>query len=225
VEQRTRELRSALVDKDLLLHEVHHRVKNNLQVVASLLHLQSAQTPDPRTREALRESESRVRAIALVHERLHQSAALANLDMVGYLEAIGQGVIRSMAGRTAITFGVEAGGVRLGADAAIPCGLIVNELVSNALKYAFPGRARGSIAVRLTARGASITLEVADDGVGLPPSVELRRVPTLGLRLVESLADQLGGTVELHRSAGTCCQIRFPAPAPTTSPKRASDEA
>jgi two-component sensor histidine kinase len=209
VERRTAELQSLLAQKNVLLQEVHHRVKNNLQVVSSVLHMQSRQIQDPGLRTALQDSEDRVRAIALVHEKLYDARDLASIDVRRYLESLGAGLVRAASGPTKVALDFDGADLMLGIDTAIPCGLIVNELISNALKHAFPGRASGRIAVRIH-KNERISLDVADDGVGFPPTMDFRSTPTLGLRLVSSLTQQLGGTIELDRSQGTCFQIRLP---------------
>lgn len=202
----------SLREKDVLLREIHHRVKNNMQIVSSLLVLQSSRT---RNREAigiLEDGRQRVQAMALAHEKLHRTADLTHIDLREYLTSL-LASIRST--YLAVTPGVgvraHVENVTSSMDQAIPIGLLVNELVSNALKYAFPGAGSGAVSVGLTLEaGETIELTVADDGVGLPPGLEWRNVPTLGLTLVRELSAQLGGEIErLERPHGTAFRIRF----------------
>lgn len=202
-------LERMLDEKDVLLHEVHHRVKNNLQVVSSLLSLQRRTVTDPVTREALDDSRRRVQTLALVHERLYQGSNLAAVDMHQYLNQLVGQLCRTMSPegvqvRAQVT--ADAGSVPV--NVAIPCGLIVNELVSNALKYAFAGRAEGMIRITFTRVGDEMHLEVADDGVGL---VGAPRDGSIGMRLVESLARQVRGTFTVDATRGVHATVRFPA--------------
>jgi two-component sensor histidine kinase len=197
-------------EKDVLLREIHHRVKNNLQVISSLLNLQaSRQSSD--VRKLFVETHARVRSIALVHEQLHRSDNFSAIDIYGYLKALTAGLLQTYGTlRTDVTVRGTAHALEI--DAAIPCGLIVNELVSNALKYAFPNERGGTIAVSLSEEAEAVTLQVCDDGIGIPDTVDIERAPTMGLQLVRSLAQQLGGTIDLERDQGTRVRIRFPRP-------------
>jgi two-component sensor histidine kinase len=230
VEERTAELRrevedrkaaeerigASLEEKELLLREIHHRVKNNLQVVSSLLSLQSGATRDPATTEILAESQNRVRSMALIHEKLYQSEGLERVDFADYVRSLITGLLwtyRSTAG--GVTFTVAADDVSLGIDRAIPCGLIVNELFSNALKHAFPAGRSGAIEVSLRAEHEppgepSIVLTIRDDGVGLPDDLDIRKTGSLGLQLVGTLSRQIGGVFEVGTGPGTTFSIRFP---------------
>lgn len=203
-------LRSSLAEKEVLLKEVHHRVKNNLQVVSSMLSLQMAQIKDPEATELFQESQFRVRSIALFHEKLYQSKDLARVDIAEYLRGLATGLFATYGVNPAkVVLSVRADDVPLGVDAAISCGLIVNELLSNALKHAFPGGRSGAIRIELRGEERRVTLSVADDGVGLPPDVDFQNHATLGLRLVSILTEQLRGSIELERRAGTCFQVCF----------------
>ncbi|MBI4873825.1 MAG: sensor histidine kinase [Acidobacteria bacterium] len=197
-------------EKGLLLREMHHRVKNNLQVITSLLSLQAHKAPDPKTRVLLHESQNRVRAMAMVHETLYRSDDLCAVDCAEYL--------RALAGPLYQSYGLEPGavqlrfqvppGARISVETATPFGLIVNELISNALKHAFPGGRRGEIVVRLERLGADqYRLLVSDDGVGVPTHLDLRHTGTLGLRLVRALAEQLDGSVRLARGEGSRFEV------------------
>lgn len=218
-QQTEKALRDSLREKDLLLKEIHHRVKNNLQVIVSLLGIQSAHIRDPRDLEVFTESQNRIHLMALVHEQLYQSKDLAHIDFRSYLSSLVEDVLASYRTRSArVSVAVEIEEVFLDINAAIPCGLIVNELVSNCLKHAFPdsgsGRGSGRINVNLRRMNeAEYALSVSDNGVGFPPDCNFRELPTLGLQLVVSLAAQLQGTIELHNEGGAEFRVVFPAAA------------
>jgi PAS domain S-box-containing protein len=208
------QLQASLHEKVILLQEVHHRVKNNLQVISSLLDMQAMAIQDPQTLQALQDSRNRVRAMALVHDRLYQSSDLARINGREYLEGVAGYLVGVYAGQAGtVDLHLEVQDILLDLDTAIPCGLIVNELVSNAWKYAFPaGRASsGEIQVRLARQDGNLVLQVRDNGVGLPPDLDIETAPSLGLRLVSMLAKQLQGTLEVERGAGTTFRIVFPA--------------
>jgi PAS domain S-box-containing protein len=207
------ELQASLREKEVLLREVHHRVKNNMQIISSLLRLQSRQLRSPEAQDVLRESQNRVRSMALVHELLYQSDDLARVNVRPYFKALAHGLYRAYgadAGRIALTLEVDE--IFVGMDVAIPCGLVVGELLSNALKHAFPsGRAGG---VRLVARRygeSELEISVKDDGVGMDPEQFRASTESLGLRLVRMLAeDQMRGTIQIFRREGTEYRLRFP---------------
>ncbi len=203
-------LERALLEKDQLLHEVHHRVKNNLQVISSLLNLQQRAVADPVTREALDDSQRRVQAMALVHQCLYQGSSLAAIDMQSYLQELVGHVCRSATPRGVdLRTRLDADPITVPIDVAIPCGLILNELLSNVLRYAFAGRTSGGVEVQFRREGDRIALSVYDDGVGLP---EAPRAGSIGMRLVDGLARQLRGTFTLGGDSGVHAVVRFPAP-------------
>ena len=207
-----RRLKASLLEKEILLKEVHHRVKNNLQVISSLLNLEAGRVTNLEAITALRGSQSRVRSIAAFHEGVYQAHDLANVDMARYLADLLRG-LHSTYGSSGdgVLTKVTAEGVVLSADLAIPCGLIVNELATNAFKHAFPG-GRGTIDVSLQRRGDGLTLRVADDGVGLPERFELTSLTSLGLQLVQTLSEQVGGAVGIERgAAGVVFSVSFKA--------------
>jgi two-component sensor histidine kinase/GAF domain-containing protein len=206
------EVKASLREKEVMLKEIHHRVKNNLQVVASLLNLQAGTIKDPKVVEALRESQSRVRSMALIHEKLYQSKDLAHVDFDGYVRNLCSYLFRSYAvNADRVGFRVDVHDVFLGIDRAIPCGLIINELVSNSLKYAFPEGRRGQVQVELHPENQhEVALRVCDDGVGLAPQFDFRNMESLGLQLVNTLTNQLSGIIELDRRGGTAFRIIFP---------------
>jgi two-component sensor histidine kinase/CheY-like chemotaxis protein len=205
-------LRASLREKEILLQEVHHRVKNNLQVIASLLRLQASTIADPALRELFRDSQNRVYAMALVHEQLYQAPDLARVDFAAYLRELATSVQRSYTAQSApvgLAFDTDTM-VALDIDTAIPLGLILTELVSNSLKYAFRDDQPGTITIGLSADLATLVLTIRDDGVGLPESFDLQTVGSLGLQLVCDLTEQLGGTVTINRRGGTAFQIHIP---------------
>ena len=207
-------IRSSLREKETLLKEIHHRVKNNLQVIVSLLRLQSRHLKDEQSREMFVESQNRVYSISLVHEMLYGAGDLARIDLNAYLLTLTKGLTDGWKGTgVAVEIIVEAEGVQLGVDTAIPCGLIVTELVTNALKHAFPSAPSGLI--RISARKDPegwVTLTVQDNGVGLKPDLDLRRSGSLGLKLVDSLVRQLDAKIEIGREGGASFVIRFQLP-------------
>jgi two-component system response regulator len=204
-------LRASLTEKEVLLREIHHRVKNNLQVVSSLLRLQSRHVKDEQARAMLKESQNRVRSMALIHEKLYRSEDLARVDMAEYLHSLTPHLVHSAAVHADdINLKVTVANVFLGIDTAIPCGLIINELVSNSLKHAFPPGQGGDIWIDLQPASANkYALTVADNGVGFPGPTDFQNAPSLGLQLVSALADQLGATVEHRNGAGTSFRITF----------------
>jgi PAS domain S-box-containing protein len=205
------QLRASLREKVALLKEVHHRVKNNLQLICSLLSLQANRVLDPSAREVLAESRNRVRSMALVHENLYRVGSFACVPMAGQLEALCTHLIRSYTGGgSRIELQTRLADVTLDLDHAVPLMLIVNELVSNALKHAFPGDRAGRVAIELhTPAPGRYALTVADDGVGLLADFDPHRSGSLGLQLVHDLTDQLHGAVAIRRDGGTAFTITF----------------
>ncbi len=215
-QKRLLEKTSLLGEKEILLKEVHHRVKNNLQVISSLLSLQSSQIQDARVRDALRESQNRVRTMALIHEKLYQSTDLAHVDFAVYLRSLVTFLSQSYRDKAdGVTLDVQATETHLDIETAIPCGLIVNELVSNALKHAFPGGRNGTVRVGIGPQeDGRLCLHVSDDGVGLPAGLSVHTTASLGMSLVHTLTDQLGGIVEVRNGVGTEFRILFSPPEP-----------
>jgi PAS domain S-box-containing protein len=210
------QLRASLAEKEVLLKEVHHRVKNNLQIVSTLLELQAELICDERDRELFHYSQNRIHAMALLHQRLYQSKSLAFIDVRDYLEElVGYLLASSSADPALVQLTTAVQGVSLSMDQMIPCGLIVNELVANALKHAFPKGRPGHITVSCCHQGDAVLLTVADDGVGLPLAVDTVVAETLGLQLVTLLTKQLRGQVTMvGSSGGTTVSIAFPAGVP-----------
>jgi PAS domain S-box-containing protein len=205
-------IHAALKEKDILLGEIHHRVKNNLQIVHSLLDMQSTSITDSVALALMRESQNRVRSMALIHQTLYESKDFARVDFGRFLDSLVPTLISSYGGLAArFQLEMNAADVQLPIDAAIPCGLIVNELISNALKHAFPGGATGTIAIHLASEpDGRVLLTVSDDGIGIREDFDISQATTLGLQLVTLLVDQLGGDLELHRAKPTRFAVRFP---------------
>jgi PAS domain S-box-containing protein len=204
-------IRASLTEKEILLKEIHHRVKNNLQIISTLLDLQSDSIRDEHTLNLFRESQDRIRTMALVHEQLYNSRDLAYIDFSGYAERLVSSLYQSYVEDTGrIGMKVEVRGVELMIDQAIPCGLIINELVSNAIKYAFPGQRSGEIIVSgRTDDDGWVVLTVADNGAGLPQGFDWARAETLGLQIVSMLTRQLRGTLDLGEGSGASFMLRF----------------
>lgn len=205
-------LQSSVEEKEVLLREVHHRVKNNLQVISSLLSLQAHQVTDASVRPLFQESQNRVRSMALVHERLYHSRDLAKVNFADYLRNLAGHLFRTYrVDHAKVKLELDADEVHLHIDSAVPCGLVVNELVTNCLKYAFPEGRSGVVRIRLHRVGSDVHLHVGDDGVGLPGEVDWQQPQTFGLRLIADLVDQLHGSLHVEAAGGTGVRILFPA--------------
>lgn len=237
--QAEKRIQAILEEKELLLKEIYHRVKNNMQVISNLLRLQSKRINDEKYREMFRESQNRIQSMSLIHEELYQSGSLATVDFNGFVRSLSNNLLRSYRmdmGQIVLRINVDEE-VLLPVDTAIPCGLIVNELVSNSLKYAFPekwqspgNRSAGirntrnaqrnteerqegineiKISLRLVGEG-EIELVVSDNGIGIPDGLDLRNISSLGLQLVNTLVAQLHGEIKLDRTEGTefCIKLR-----------------
>ena len=205
-------LRAALREKEVLIREIHHRVKNNMQVIISLLRLQARTIPDPERREVFSVTQDRIRSMALVHEKLYHSRDLAGIDFKGYIQSLvahlGNSVGPSLAARVRIDLQLDD--IELNINKAVPCGLILNELITNAYKYAFPGDRGGTIRIMLEAPSpGTVRLTVADDGVGLPDAIDPLKPETLGLQIVSDLARQIDAKIVIERSGGTSYTLSF----------------
>jgi two-component sensor histidine kinase/ActR/RegA family two-component response regulator len=205
-------LKAALQEKELLLKEMHHRIKNNLQVISSLLNLQAGSSEDVRVQKILQDSQDRISSIALIHDTLHRSRDLARVDLADYLQNLVAELCRSYGAEAQrITIQTQFEAVWVSTDTAIPCGLVLNELLSNAFKYAFPHDKQSNIHIALHADSEQeAILTVRDTGVGLPEGLDFRATDSLGLQLVCLLTEQLGGTIALERSGGTAFTVTFP---------------
>ena len=205
------ELREALKEQEVLTREVHHRVKNNMQVITSMLNLQAEYTQDPILTEVFKETQNRIRSMALIHEKLFRSKSMAEVEFDNYLKSLIREVSNFYADRAAhIKFHEEIDPVLMDISKAIPSGLIVNELITNTLKYAFPNDREGSVWIRLsTTDVGNIQIQIQDDGIGLPEHVDFATTPTMGLRIVRILTEQLGGEMAIRRVQGTTFSLTF----------------
>ena len=202
-------IRAALREKEILLREIHHRVKNNMQVISSLLNLQASKTQDPVTKAILEESRQRVRSIAIIHEKLYNSENLANIDFAIYLKSLADELCKSF-GRPEILCVLDLEAIPFEVDKAIPAGLIVNELLTNSLRHAFPPGTKGTVWVHLRSIGdQNVELVVRDDGVGFPAGTDISSATTMGLAIVRTLVEQMRGTLTMDTSHGTSCTMRF----------------
>jgi len=204
-------LKASLQEKEVLLREIHHRVKNNLQIISSLLNLQSRHIKDRPSLDMFQESRHRVRSMALVHEKLYRSEDMAKVDFCEYIRGLSSHLFMSYGiNSTSIKLDVDVKDVYLDINTSIPCGLIINELVSNSLKHAFAGKKQGRIRIVLQPENEDkFKLVVSDNGVGLPRSLDVTRTESLGLQLVTMLVDQLQGSLSIDRNGGTSFEIIF----------------
>lgn len=204
-------VRAALHEKELLLRELHHRVKNNLQVIMSLLNMQKLDLRRRTLKDILKDTQDRILSMALVHEKLLASKDMARVDFRDYVRSLMARLMHAHRARAdRIKFRLDAEPVDLDINTAIPAGLLILELASNALKHAFPKRRPGTIRIRLAARpGGTTEIAVKDDGVGFPAGLDFRKAPTLGLQIVQMLVQQLDGTIELRRGRGTEFRVAF----------------
>ncbi|MGA9771571.1 MAG: PAS domain S-box protein [Blastocatellia bacterium] len=209
--QALEQIKMSLHEKEVLLKEIHHRVKNNMQVITSLLSLQSKTIRDEHALSVFQDSQNRVKSMALIHETLYQSKDLSRINFGEYLQKLVAHVSRSYRLRPeAVKININVDNVSLPIDMAVPCGLIINELASNSLKYAFPADKRGEVNVTFEQADAQYILRVSDTGVGLPDGFDPEMGKSLGMKLVRMLTEQLCGELECRNGAGTTFEIRFP---------------
>ncbi|MCH8317763.1 MAG: PAS domain S-box protein [Bacteroidetes bacterium] len=203
-------IKASLKEKEILLKEIHHRVKNNMQVISGLLDLQADKSKDPAIKAFSTKAKDRIRSMALLHEKIYLSKDLANIEISGYIETLTDELVYNYNIDNNIKLKREIDEVFLDIDRAIPLGLIINELVSNSLKYAFPKGRKGEIFISLKSKkNNKIVLEVGDNGLGLPKNFDIQNTETLGLELVRSLTQQLKGSLEIIRHNGTKFKIEF----------------
>jgi len=209
--QAEEQIKASLREKEVLLREIHHRVKNNMQIISSLIRLQSRSIKDKNLSDMFNVSQSRIRSMALIHESLYRSRDLASIDLSDYVERLTThlfSMYRIKAGT--IKFNMEIKDIYLDINKAIPCGLIINELVSNCLKHAFPDERKGEITLKMyEERRKKHTLIVKDNGIGFPKGLDFRNTETLGMQLVGDLVKQLKGKIELKTEEGTEFKIVF----------------
>jgi two-component sensor histidine kinase len=205
-------MRAALKEKDAVLKEIHHRVKNDLQLISSLLALQSRSIADSEVRGAFSASQNRIHCVALLHDCLYTSGEFSKVDLSQYVTELAGNLFRAQgvaSGRIVLTMDLDK--IPLPVDRAAPCGIIINELVSNSLKHAFPEDRQGEVRIDLRGQpGNMVRLVVADNGVGLARGVDWRNSRSLGFRLVRSLCKQLGATIDVRSQEGTQVHLTFP---------------
>ena len=200
----------SLREKEILLKEVHHRVKNNMQVISSILNLQSSYVKDKNTLNILKESQNRIKSMAFIHESLYQTKDFSKINFSEYVTNLSRNLVHSyevMEGKILLNLNVQ--NIFLNLDQSIPCGLIINELISNSLKYAFKGKKRGIITVEIKQKADNIVMSISDNGAGLPKKIDFRNTDSLGLQLVVTLTEQIDGTISLDNKKGTKFTIRF----------------
>ncbi|MFP4179935.1 MAG: sensor histidine kinase [Spirochaetaceae bacterium] len=205
------QLRQSLKEKEVMLTEIHHRVKNNLSVINGLLNLQASHAEDKQHEiSILTQSQNRIFTMALVHEKLYASNSFLHVDMQDYIETMVSTLQHTLHSETAISFLYDLDEVSVDINQAIPCGLILNELVSNAIIHAFPGRDRGSIWIGLKKIGMeALELKVEDNGIGVPPHIDIDEPDTLGLSVVQALARQINGTPQMETQGGSTFRVIF----------------
>jgi len=204
-------IKASLREKEVLLQEIHHRVKNNMQIVISLLRLQSRKVEDKNMQEMFRECQNRIRIMALIHEKLYQSKDFARINFAQYIDGLMVHVFQSYSvDSNLIAMKTDLEEVFFNLNQAIPCGLIVNELLSNSIKHAFPEGKKGEIRIKLHSdKKGVITLVVSDNGIGFPKNIDFRKAQSLGLQMVNDLTNQINGTIELDRKGGTAFKVVF----------------
>jgi two-component sensor histidine kinase len=206
------QIENSLKEKEVMLREIHHRVKNNMQIISSLLKLQSGYIKEKKYKDMFLESQNRIVTMSLVHEKIYQSKDLAKIEVGGYIKELANGLFSSydiITGK--ITPKIDVENVSLGINSAIPCGLIINELLSNSLKYAFPDGKSGEVSISLHSIGDGyFELIVADNGIGIPEDIDFKKTESWGMRMVTILVEnQLHGEISLNRDRGTQFQIKF----------------
>jgi PAS domain S-box-containing protein len=206
----TDQIAESLREKEVMLREIHHRVKNNLQIVNSLMNLQIQKVGDPKTIMALTDTQARVRAMSLVHERLYKTQELSRIDLADYISKLAEELLRSQKVTQKVELDLNLAGISLDINHAVPVGLILNEILTNSLKYAFPDGREGKISISAEQTGDSYVIHIGDDGVGIPADFDWQKSNTLGMKLIHGLVSQVDGTITLDRVGGTGYTIRIP---------------
>jgi PAS domain S-box-containing protein len=205
-----KQLKTSLNEKDMLLREIHHRVKNNLQIISSLLNLQSRYIDDKGALDVFTESQNRVRSMAIIHEKLYNSQSMSSIDFGDYITDLTDSLFYNYrVDPSRIVLNKKMDKIFFDVDTAIPCGLIINELITNCLKHAFPGDNNGTINIELMKEGSNYHLNISDDGVGFPDNIDYKNTESLGLQLVNNLVNQIDGTLDLDGKDGTSFKIVF----------------
>ena len=203
------QLKSSLKEKDVMLKEIHHRVKNNMQIISSLLSLQTRYISDEKALDVFNDSQERIRSMALVHEKLYRSNDFSSIDFSEYIHDLVNNILQRE--YTNVETAIDVKDVEMDINKAIPCGLIINELIMNAIKHAFPDDREGTIEIVMHPQGDdSYVLTIADDGIGLPEDIDFKNTTTLGLQLVSGLVRQLQGNIDVDKTKGTKFTIIFP---------------
>jgi PAS domain S-box-containing protein len=197
-----KKLEASLKEKVSLISEIHHRVKNNMQIISSLMNLQASRLSDPLMQDVFQECRARVRSMAIIHEKLYASENLSRVDIKGYTMSLGS-YLKGLYKKKNVIISVQGDSVFLAIDRAVPCGLLLNELISNALKHAFPDERDGEIRINLTVGGVKASITVTDNGIGFPGHLDLQNASTLGLQLVNDLSEQLSASISVESAAGT----------------------
>ncbi|NQT25854.1 PAS domain S-box protein [candidate division KSB1 bacterium] len=205
-------IRKSLEEKEILLKEIHHRVKNNLQIIISLLNLQSYRIEDKAAKQAFENSRQRVYSMALVHEKLYRSNNFANIQFNDYVKTMTTEIVRASVDISKVRLEIKVEAVELSIDLAIPFGLIINELITNSIKYAFPDERKGKIQILFKSVKDQYELTVIDDGIGLPDDVYFQKKGSLGMQLIHILTEQIGGSIEISREGGTRFTIQIDKP-------------
>ena len=204
------QIKKSLEEKEVLIREVHHRVKNNMQIISSLLNLQTKYVDDKETINLLKESQNRVKSMAMIHEKLYQSHDLNHINIFDYINSLVKDLFYSYAiPKNQIKPVIEVDEINLNIETAVPCGLIISEIISNSLKYAFPEGREGEVHISLKHEDKKFYLTISDNGIGFPESIDFNNTDSLGLKLVNSLTEQIDGELELDKSQGTKFNITF----------------
>ena len=201
-------LNPPLKEKEILLKEIHHRVKNNLQVISSLLGLQSSKL-DKKEKRYIKESQNRIRSIALVHEKLYQSENLSEIDIQELLKSLVNDIQQAYSLNKTVQFQFDVDTLKISVDMAIPCALIINELIINAIQHGFKKQKDKRIDVHFKSTNKTYMFSVIDNGIGLPDHIDVENVKSLGLTLVTALTDQLSGVLTVKRNKGTSVSVEF----------------
>ncbi len=204
-------LKKSLAEKEILLREVHHRVKNNMQIISSILRMQNRNIDDPKLKDVLQESQNRIHSMALIHENLYNNKSLANINFSSYIKSLTNNIARSYTSHQAnVVFDYQIDDAYLPMDIAIPCGLIINELISNSFKYAFKDKSNGIISIHFTnLKGDEYKLVVSDNGVGISDTFDITKTKSLGMKILHKLVQQIEGTLKSDFSNGTKFTIIF----------------
>ncbi|RPI16702.1 MAG: response regulator [Ignavibacteriae bacterium] len=203
-------IRQSLRDKEILLKEIHHRVKNNLQIISSIIKLQASYSTDPHTKDICKDLQTRVMAMALIHQKLYQTESLSKIDFKDYLQKLVfqlVNVYRLSEQQIFVNLNLE--NLELDVDTAVPCGMLISEIVSNSLKHAFPNGNNGEISIKVDKQESYYMLNVKDNGIGLPNDKDLTSAHSLGMQLIKSLTAQLAGTLNIKTNHGTEYNIKF----------------